>query len=146
MMFLDASAIIAILSEEEDAGYLIAKIELSNKPVSFSPLSAFEAVMGLARKKSVSLLGDQVSTSPKLIDQAKLIVGGFLKEIAAVETTITTETYSMAIHAARAFGKAVAHPARLNFGDCFAYACAKTQHVPLLFKGDDFTQTDIEAA
>jgi ribonuclease VapC len=145
-MFLDASAIISILSEEEDAGYLIARIELSSKPVSFSPLSAFEAVMGLARKKSVLTKGDQYPTSPKLIDQAKLIVDGFLKEIGAVQTTITTETYTSAIHAARNYGKAVAHPARLNFGDCFAYACAKTQHVPLLFKGDDFTQTDIEVA
>jgi ribonuclease VapC len=146
MMFLDASAIIAILSEEEDAGYLIAKIELSGPPISFSPLSAFEAVMGLARKKSVSLLGDQAPTSPKLIDQAELIVDGFLKEIGAVEAIITGETYHSAIRAARTFGKAVAHPARLNFGDCFAYACAKTQQVSLLFKGDDFTQTDIEAA
>ena len=38
------------------------------------------------------------------------------------------------------------HPAALNFGDCFAYACAKQARVPLLYKGDDFPQTDIEAA
>ncbi len=38
------------------------------------------------------------------------------------------------------------HPARLNIGDCFAYACARTLAVPLLFKGADFSQTDIVVA
>ena len=38
------------------------------------------------------------------------------------------------------------HPARLNFGDCFAYALAKARQEPLLFKGEDFSKTDIEAA
>ncbi|WP_352913443.1 type II toxin-antitoxin system VapC family toxin [Mesorhizobium sp. M1348] len=43
------------------------------------------------------------------------------------------------------FGKR-RHPARLNFGDCFAYACARHLDQPLMFKGADFPQTDIEAA
>ena len=45
----------------------------------------------------------------------------------------------------REFGKGN-HPARLNFGDCFVYALAKTLDEPLLFKGDDFTLTDIQSA
>ena len=45
----------------------------------------------------------------------------------------------------RRFGKGN-HPARLNLGDCFAYALAKTAEEPLLFKGNDFSRTDIEAA
>ncbi len=45
----------------------------------------------------------------------------------------------------RRFGKGN-HPARLNFGDCFSYALAKTTGEPLLFKGNDFAQTDIQAA
>jgi uncharacterized protein with PIN domain len=41
------------------------------------------------------------------------------------------------------YGRGTGHPARLNFGDCFAYALAKERNEPLLFKGDDFSQTDI---
>ena len=44
------------------------------------------------------------------------------------------------------YGRGTGHPARLNMGDCFAYALAKTRNLPLLFKGDDFIHTDIEPA
>ena len=44
------------------------------------------------------------------------------------------------------YGKGSGHPAQLNFGDCFSYACARHHDVPLMFKGADFTRTDIEAA
>jgi ribonuclease VapC len=44
------------------------------------------------------------------------------------------------------YGKGRGHPAQLNFGDCFAYALAKTRNVPLLFKGDDFIHTDVVSA
>jgi ribonuclease VapC len=51
----------------------------------------------------------------------------------------------VALHAHARFGKGV-HPAKLNMGDCFAYACARANGVPLLYKGDDFALTDIEPA
>jgi ribonuclease VapC len=51
----------------------------------------------------------------------------------------------LAVEAHARYGKGV-HPARLNMGDCFAYACAKVHGVPLLYKGEDFAMTDIEAA
>jgi ribonuclease VapC len=44
------------------------------------------------------------------------------------------------------YGKGTGHPAQLNFGDCFSYALAKTRNLPLLFKGDDFSHTDIVPA
>ena len=50
------------------------------------------------------------------------------------------------ILASRRYGRGSKHPAQLNFGDCFAYALAKTRNLPLLFKGDDFIHTDIEPA
>jgi ribonuclease VapC len=50
------------------------------------------------------------------------------------------------ISAFRRYGRGSKHPAKLNFGDCFAYALAKTRNLPLLFKGDDFIHTDIEPA
>ena len=58
----------------------------------------------------------------------------------------TEEHASLAREALRTFGKGTGHPARLNFGDCIAYAFAKHEREPLLFKGDDFLYTDIEPA
>ena len=58
---------------------------------------------------------------------------------------LTLEQTEAARVAWRRFGKGN-HPARLNFGDCFSYALAKTTGEPLLFKGNDFSQTDIEPA
>ena len=57
----------------------------------------------------------------------------------AVQSAIAREAY-------RRFGQGSGHPARLNFGDCFAYALAKALDAPLLFKGDDFGHTDVRAA
>lgn len=48
-----------------------------------------------------------------------------------------------ALEAARTYGKALGHEADLNFGDCFAYACAKGYWTALLYKGDDFAKTDL---
>ena len=58
---------------------------------------------------------------------------------------VTQEQVQVARQAWRRFGKGN-HPAALNFGDCFAYALAEVTGEPLLFKGDDFALTDIEAA
>ena len=69
----------------------------------------------------------------------------FLAEarVTLVPISATECTAALAAHAR--FGKG-RHPARLNLGDCFAYACAKVHGVPLLFVGDDFPQTDIRSA
>ncbi|MBO6724813.1 MAG: type II toxin-antitoxin system VapC family toxin [Rhizobiaceae bacterium] len=56
------------------------------------------------------------------------------------------EQSRMGYEAFRRYGRGSGHPAKLNFGDCFAYALAKTRNLPLLFKGDDFIHTDIESA
>ncbi|MDB5695825.1 MAG: hypothetical protein JWN21_1368 [Sphingomonas bacterium] len=48
-----------------------------------------------------------------------------------------------AVSAQLRYGKGSGHPARLNMGDCFAYACAKTNKARLLYKGDDFVHTDL---
>ena len=69
-----------------------------------------------------------------------------LLEKAAIELVpVTAEQADAARRAWRRFGKGN-HPAALNFGDCFAYALAKATGEPLLFKGEDFARTDIEAA
>lgn len=145
-MFLDASAIVAILGDEEDAERLIAKIEHWDKPIYYSSLTIFEAVISLARKKRDDVFGNQVPIPPHLIDLAQQHVDTFIETIGAKEMTINGAIHRAAIEACRTYGGVVAHPARLNFGDCFAYACAKANRLALLFKGDDFSQTDIEPA
>ena len=59
---------------------------------------------------------------------------------------VTREQANIARAAYRDFGKGSGHPAGLNFGDCFAYALAKSTREPLLFKGDDFSRTDVAIA
>ena len=142
LMFLDASAIIAIISEEADAHRLLKRVDAA-EALYFSPSSAFEAIVGIARRKSIAKRGDQVPTPPALIEQCQTIVLGFLAELKAVEIPMDTKVRELAIKAAHDYGRYVGHPAKLNFGDCFSYACAKAYRVPLLYKGDDFSQTDL---
>jgi len=70
-----------------------------------------------------------------------------LLKFSEIAVIAVTEAHArLAIDAYRRFGKCTQHPAQLNFGDCFSYALAKTLDQPLLFKGNDFSQTDIRSA
>lgn len=138
-MFLDASAILAILNREPGADALVHLLGASAKPALFSPLSRFEAVISLARSRS----GTHRSATPAQIETAKAAVDLLLVEVQAEPMPITTAIGDTAIVAAQTYGRAVGHVADLNFGDCFAYACAKSRDVPLLYKGNDFSQTDL---
>jgi ribonuclease VapC len=137
-MFLDASAIVAILAREPDADALIAKIRTSPTRLYFSPLSLFEAAAGLARAKTIG-----VQVIPETIAGALDAVVELFNELDAQEIVITSNIARDALSAMRIYGRAAGHPARLNLGDCFAYACARTANVPLLYKGDDFAKTDL---
>jgi ribonuclease VapC len=145
-MFLDASAVVAILTGESHAGALIEKIGNSGMPISYSSITVFEAVIAIARKNAVSLYGNQRPTPPDLIVEAQRDVDDFMISIGAVEITIEADTHRTALAAARTYGRFVGHPAKLNFGDCFTYAAAKSLNVPLLFVGADFSKTDIAVA
>ena len=70
----------------------------------------------------------------------------FLAEAKVIVESVTAEQARIAREAYRDFGKGSGHPARLNLGDCFAYALAKDKAEPLLFKGDDFRHTDVRRA
>lgn len=76
---------------------------------------------------------------------AERLVKNLLKERRAEIIPIRSETCTIALDAFSRFGKG-RNPAGLNMGDCFAYACAKELGVPLLYKGNDFSKTDIEVA
>jgi ribonuclease VapC len=128
-MFVDASAIVAILAGEGDGSALEARLDQAG-PISTSPVAIYEAVLGIARILNVSVAAAQAA------------VDNFIAETGAQMLSITAEIGREAIRAFERFGRG-RHPARLNMGDCFAYACARALGVPLLFKGDDFSQTDI---
>lgn len=129
-MFVDASAIISILSGEEDAPSLAQAIERAPK-ILISPIAAYESVAGLARKLACP------------IEEAQALVDLFVTETDAEMVEITEAVGRLAVETFARFGKG-RHRADLNMGDCFAYACARVNSAPLLFKGNDFIHTDIE--
>jgi ribonuclease VapC len=131
-MFVDASAIIAIIIGEPKRLAFEMRLEQADR-IYTSPLAIYEAAMGVARIRRLS------------IRDAQNALDRFVTDVSAELVPITPEIGRDAIRAFDRFGRG-RHPARLNMGDCFAYACARTLGVPLLFKGDDFSQTDIGVA
>ncbi len=107
-----------------------------------SPLVKFEAAVALARQKT-PVAGASKKLSPELLRQAQRAVEAFVEDISAQEVAISPEIGRVALEASAAYGKSVGHIADLNFGDCFAYACAKALGATLLYKGNDFAQTDL---
>ena len=128
-MVVDTSALVAILLEEPEAEAFIDRIDLAPAP-SISMASLVEAAivvesrLGPEGGKRLDLLLRDGGIAPLAVDLVQA-------EAARV--------------AFRRYGKG-RHPAGLNFGDCFAYALAKSRGEPLLFKGEDFARTDIAPA
>lgn len=145
-MLLDASALVAILDNEPDAARLGSKIQNHDGKLYYTSLVVFETVISLARKKKIETLGEHAPTPPELLSTIEEYVTGFLSALGAVEVPVEVGTYKLALDAARKFGRATGHPAKLNFGDCFAYAAAKAIEAPLLFVGNDFDKTDVVPA
>lgn len=137
-MFIDASAVVAILAREPGHEELEKRLFAGRGKFFVSPLVTFEASVALARQKSGSR-----KPSAELLRQARRAVEAFVEDIEAEEVTISPEIGAAAFEASATFGKAVGHAADLNFGDCFTYACAKTLGESLLYKGDDFSHTDL---
>ena len=132
-MFVDASAMVAILTREPEADALADALESASRPIT-SPIALFEATLGLCRKRHAS------------VAEALADVREFL-ETAKIQTVALNEADGdAALEAFARYGKGRGHPAQLNLGDCFAYAAAKNHRTGLLFKGDDFTKTDITSA
>ena len=142
-MYIDASAIVAILGEENDAADLLARLDSSSSQFLVSPHTIYEAVISLARKKAdeSGMKGKPVSVH--FIETSQSAVARFLEDFSIKEITISADIGRKAIDAAKRYGKVVGHKADLNFGDCFAYAGAKAYGVPLLYKGNDFAETDL---
>jgi ribonuclease VapC len=131
-MFVDASAWTAIALNEPERERLrtvLAEAEI----VLTSPVANWEAVRAIVRETR-----DTVKDASARLAALQAGFGVRIVEIGSVEGEVALEAHAR-------FGRG-RHPAKLNMGDCFAYACARTHGVPLLFKGGDFPLTDIETA
>ena len=131
-MFADASALTAILVGESDALELAERMGRHARRVT-SPLAVWEASLAVSRIRGVDL-----AEAAKALEQYLALMRIEVIDIPAAARFV-------AIDAAARYGKG-RHPAALNFGDCFAYACARLAKAPMLYKGDDFALTDIERA
>jgi ribonuclease VapC len=130
MIAVDSSALLAILEEEPDAA-IYAKAIAEADPPLISTASVVEVgIVMLKRHGSTAL-----SRVSRLLEE-----GGFQVE------SVTALHVHHALQAYAAFGKGQKTKAGLNYGDCFAYALAKATGLPLLFKGRDFSGTDIPSA
>lgn len=137
-MFLDASALVAILAGERTGPKIFSALENEVGAIYSSALAVYEATAGFARTKNSS----SQNHSDKIIT-AKNSVVEFLSK-SGIEIVIISEIHiAIAIDAFAKFGRGSGHAAKLNMGDCFAYAMAKSLNVPLLFIGNDFIHTDI---
>ena len=129
-MIIDTSALIAILRDEPDAKVYALAIERSPT----CRLSAANFV-----ETALVIDGSRDPIASRRFDD-------LVKEARIVIEPVTEAHARFAREAYRDFGKGSGHRAKLNFGDCFAYALAKTAGEPLLFKGDDFSKTDVASA
>ena len=128
-MIVDSSALLAVVLKEPDiARYLEAMLAADR--LRMSAANWFEAAMVVESR------GD--ATVRARFDEFVRVSGIELVPVSVAQAEAPRESWS-------SFGRGQ-HAAKLNFGDCFAYALARTEAAPLLFKGGDFAQTDIEPA
>ncbi|UXS39566.1 type II toxin-antitoxin system VapC family toxin [Agrobacterium tumefaciens] len=123
MIVIDTSALMAILLDEPKADACAAALE-TDEPLLISAGTLAEAMI-VAQRRDRSR-------------ELEMLIEGLSAEIRPV----TPKSARGVSEAYRIWGKGI-HPAGLNFGDCFAYELAKTEGCPLLYVGNDFSQTDI---
>jgi ribonuclease VapC len=131
-MFVDAAAIVAILSREEEAGRCSTALVASTNPTT-SAIAVWEAVVALARPQKLD--------AP--IIKVQDLVMRFLEErgVTLVDLPEAKEAIALSLGAAQRFRSG---PNRLNLADCFHYACARALSVPILTTAQEFRFTDID--
>lgn len=132
-MFIDACAVIALLSDEPEAERVSDAIASAKKPF-MSPVAVLEAVLGLARADKFDLSVAKVES----------IVMEFLEErgIEIRDLPPAADATRLALSAAERYR---AGRRGLNLGDCLHYACARYFDVPILATADEFRHTDLDA-
>ncbi|AWI88179.1 VapC toxin family PIN domain ribonuclease [Methylobacterium sp. DM1] len=132
-MFIDTSAIVAILAGEPEAPAYVACIEATQHRAT-GPHVRLEATINLAR-----ILGLPITAAQEMYD-------AFLVTAEITVLPIDDAVARRAVEAFDRYGKGRGHPAQLNFADCLSYACAAASRAPILFKGRDFIHTDLKVA
>jgi ribonuclease VapC len=127
-MVIDSSAIIAVLLNEANAAQIAEAIDSGSQRL-LSAASLLEASIVIESRK-----GEAAGRELDLLIYRAAI------EVVAVDQ----DQVEIARIAWRRYGKG-RHPAELNYGDCFSYALARSRRLPLLFQGEDFSRTDIDA-
>lgn len=129
-MIIDSSALLAILFNEPDALPYAEAIANANA-------TRVSAANWLETAIRIDHGGNAIASNAfdDLIHEATIEI-----------VSVTPNQAALARSAYRAYGKGTGHPAQLNFGDCFSYALAKSSGEPLLFKGQDFSRTDLRPA
>ena len=133
MIFVDTSAMIAILAAEPDAPMFAAKLDADGERITGAHV-ILEAAMRLA-----TISGLEPTAADAEVMRA-------LHEANIAVVPIDEEVAHGAVAAFERYGKGRKHRASLNFADCLSYACAKAHGAKLLFKGDDFAHTDVAKA
>ncbi|HYD43701.1 MAG TPA: type II toxin-antitoxin system VapC family toxin [Phenylobacterium sp.] len=128
MIVVDASAVCAIALREAEREAFIDAVSGAGGGL-ISPHGVWEAKVSIARHSQIPIL----------------FADSLLAELAVSLVPVDQAQTDLAFDAWRRYGKG-RHPARLNLGDCFAYALAKSRSLPLLYKGDDFAKTDVASA
>ena len=128
-MIVDASAVLAVLLNEPEGRQMEDIISTTTDELVMSPMNYLEAAVRVDRLKSTH--------KSETFDH-------FMKASGSAIVPISEEQALRARQAYRTYGKGN-HKAQLNLGDCFAYALSKARGEPLLFKGDYFRLTDVEA-
>jgi ribonuclease VapC len=128
-MIVDASALVAVLREEPGSQIILETINAETCRISAATFVETAIVVDSRR--------DPVAS--RELDEFLNVANITITPVDEAQARIAREAY-------RDFGKGSGHPAKLNFGDCFAYALAKNLNEPLLFKGDEFAHTDVRPA
>jgi len=123
---IDTSALVAILFDEAERGHLVARIAADSRRLISAATLVESGILVEARR------GESAGRELDL----------FLHRAQVLSVAVDEEQARRARAAWRTFGKG-RHPAALNLGDCFSYALAQVIGEPLLFKGDDFSRTDV---
>ncbi|MCX7372629.1 MAG: type II toxin-antitoxin system VapC family toxin [Alphaproteobacteria bacterium] len=129
-MFIDSSALVALLAREPEAKRIAAVIEAA-------PL---RRVIPLVLLESAMVLASRLNIEPAIAEQA---ITAVIEEADIIVVPETRETAQAALTAFARHGKGRGHKAQLNLADCMVYAAARLADAPLLFLGDDFARTDI---
>lgn len=129
-MVVDTSALVAIMNDEPERRQFNELIEAATATYV----------------SAASLLETRIVLFARTGDSAVLALDAFLLKSGMMVMEVAPRIADIAFDAYRRYGKSSGHGASLNYGDCFSYALARHLDAPLLFKGEDFSKTDIRSA